>query len=220
METEAETEAVTSAAVTAVKVRDALSQLTVDNKIVINTLTDIAKEHVSDAGTVTRIIDNHLMILKLNGELDKLLPLLETMDSIVRSSGAVYEEKFGKNLCGNFKFVVVHLTRQPELREKLLEMRRAWERDDIFPSHLLDKLDREVKAMDPVWPMSSSDKQPRQMSLTDNGGGGKDFSNQHLFMPFSKSAPNFFFQISSWPGGGGDVPLKRQRWPGGRGGQD
>ena len=84
-------------------------------------------------------------------------------------------------------------------------MRRAWELDNVFPCDLLDKLDKEVKAMDPVWPMSSSDKDPRQRTR-DNGGGGKDLSNQHLFMPFSKSAPfyaNFpnlialFYKISN-----------------------
>ena len=106
------------------------------------------------------------------------------MDSIVRSNGAVYEKLFSKNLIVNFKFILVHLNKKPELRWEMLEMRRAWELDNVFPCDLLDKLDKEVKAMDPVWPMSSTDKEPRQMSLIrDNGGGGKDLSNQHL-LPF------------------------------------
>ena len=111
-----ETKAVTSAEDTAGKIRDALAKLTVNNKIVINTLTDIAMEHVSNAATVNRIIDNELKVVKLKGELDKLLPLLYTMDSIVRSYVAVYEKLFSKNLIVNFKFILVHLNKKPELR--------------------------------------------------------------------------------------------------------
>ena len=55
----------TSAEDTAGKIRDALAKLTVNNKIVINTLTDIAMEHVSNAATVNRIIDNELKVVKL-----------------------------------------------------------------------------------------------------------------------------------------------------------
>lgn len=83
------------------KYRDTLSTLTFNNKIVINTLTEIAKEEVKHAQVVTRVIEERLKRVKP----DSLLPIMYLIDSICKNIGGPYNELFQQNLVSNFSYV-------------------------------------------------------------------------------------------------------------------
>ena len=83
------------------KYRDTLSTLTFNNKIVINTLTEIAKEEVKHAQVVTRVIEERLKKVKPDG----MLPIMYLIDSICKNIGGPYNELFQQNLVSNFSYV-------------------------------------------------------------------------------------------------------------------
>ena len=81
--------------------RETLCTLTFNNKIVINTLTELAKEEVKHAEVVTRVIEDRLKRVKPDG----LLPLMYLIDSICKNIGGPYNELFQQNLVSNFSYV-------------------------------------------------------------------------------------------------------------------
>ena len=83
------------------KYRETLSTLTFNNKIVINTLTEIAKEEVKHAAVVTQVIEERIRKVKA----DQMLPLMYLMDSICKNIGVPYNELFQQNLVSNFSLV-------------------------------------------------------------------------------------------------------------------
>ena len=83
------------------KYRETLSTLTFNNKIVINTLTEIAKEEVKHAAVVTKVIEDRIRKVKA----DQMLPLMYLMDSICKNIGVPYNELFQQNLVSNFSLV-------------------------------------------------------------------------------------------------------------------
>lgn len=83
------------------KYRETLSTLTFNNKIVINTLTEIAKEEVKYAEVVTIVIEDRLKRVKSDG----MLPLMYLIDSICKNIGGPYNELFQQNLVSNFSYV-------------------------------------------------------------------------------------------------------------------
>ena len=83
------------------KYRETLSTLSFNNKIVINTLTEIAKEEVKHAEVVTRVIEERLKKVKPDG----MLPLMYLIDSICKNIGGPYNELFQQNLVSNFSYV-------------------------------------------------------------------------------------------------------------------
>jgi len=83
------------------KYRETLSTLTFNNKIVINTLTEIAKEEIKHAEVVTKVIEDRIRKVKA----DQMLPLMYLMDSICKNIGGPYNELFQQNLVSNFSLV-------------------------------------------------------------------------------------------------------------------
>ena len=83
------------------KYRETLSTLTFNNKIVINTLTEIAKEEIKHAAVVTKVIEDRIRKVKA----DQMLPLMYLMDSICKNIGVPYNELFQQNLVSNFSLV-------------------------------------------------------------------------------------------------------------------
>ena len=81
--------------------RDTLSQLTFNNKIVINTLTDIAKEDVAHGEIICRVIEERLKKVKPDG----MLPIMYLIDSICKNHGSPYKEMFNHNLVSNFAYI-------------------------------------------------------------------------------------------------------------------
>jgi len=84
------------------KYRETLSTLSFNNKIVINTLTEIAKEEVKHAEVVTRVIEERLKKVKPDG----MLPLMYLIDSICKNIGGPYNELFQQNLVSNFTYAL------------------------------------------------------------------------------------------------------------------
>ena len=86
------------------KYRETLCTLTFNNKIVINTLTEIAKEEVQHAEVVTKVIEERLKRVKSDG----MLPIMYLIDSICKNIGGPYNELFQQNLVSNFSYVFQH----------------------------------------------------------------------------------------------------------------
>ena len=99
--------------------RDTLSQLTFNNKIVINTLTDIAKEDVAHGEIICRVIEERLKKVKPDG----MLPIMYLIDSICKNIGPPYVELFQQNLVSNFSYVFQHVN------EKVIIHYKSWYKD-------------------------------------------------------------------------------------------
>ena len=100
---------------TADRYRETLAQLTFNNKIVINTLTDIAKEDASHAEIVTRVIEERLKKVKP----DQMLPIMYLIDSICKNIGTPYVDLFQQNLVSNFSYVFQHVNEKVNMHLKL-----------------------------------------------------------------------------------------------------
>ena len=80
------------------KYSSTLRELTFNNKIVINALTDIAKEDVEHATVVTKVIEDRLKKVKP----DQMLPIMYLIDSIIKNIRGPYIELFQQNLVSTF----------------------------------------------------------------------------------------------------------------------
>ena len=83
------------------KYSSTLRELTFNNKIVINALTDIAKEDVEHATVVTKVIEDRLKKVKP----DQMLPIMYLIDSIIKNIRGPYIELFQQNLVSTFSYV-------------------------------------------------------------------------------------------------------------------
>jgi len=98
--------------------RETLCTLTFNNKIVINTLTEIAKENFKYASVVVGVIEERLRKVRVGHilykclfkqiiqvESDKMLPIMYLIDSICKNHGGSYKELFQQNLVSNFAYI-------------------------------------------------------------------------------------------------------------------
>ena len=81
--------------------KETLASLTINNKIVINTLTEIAKENDTYANVVVGVIEERLRKVRP----EQMLPLMYLIDSICKNHGGPYKELFQQNLVSNFAFI-------------------------------------------------------------------------------------------------------------------
>ena len=81
--------------------KETLATLTFNNKIVINTLTEIAKENIKFASVVVAVIEERLRRVPP----DQMLPLMYLIDSICKNHGGPYKELFQQNLVSNFAYI-------------------------------------------------------------------------------------------------------------------
>jgi len=81
--------------------KETLTTLTFNNKIVINTLTEIAKENTKFASVVVSVIEERLRKVPP----DQMLPLMYLIDSICKNHGGPYKELFQQNLVSNFAYI-------------------------------------------------------------------------------------------------------------------
>merc|ERR1711976_905877 len=122
------------------KYRETLCTLTFNNKIVINTLTAIAKEEVQHAEVVTKVIEERLKRVKSDG----MLPIMYLIDSICKNIGGPYNELFQQNLVSNFSYVFQACNEK--VRALLYKLRATWgDRYHVFTDHKLHQLDLKVK---------------------------------------------------------------------------
>jgi len=135
------------------KYRETLSTLSFNNKIVINTLTEIAKEEVKHAEVVTRVIEERLKKVKPDG----MLPLMYLIDSICKNIGGPYNELFQQNLVSNFSYVFQAVNEKSlvagsklkpaQVRMALYKLRLTWgERYHVFTDYKLYQLDTKVRS--------------------------------------------------------------------------
>ena len=105
------------------KYRETLVTLTFNNKIVINTLTEIAKEDTKYATVIVSTIEERLRKVsggggggsgggKVSGletfvqvPSEQMLPLMYLIDSICKNHGSPYKELFQQGLVSNFAFI-------------------------------------------------------------------------------------------------------------------
>jgi len=98
------------------KYRETLVTLTFNNKIVINTLTEIAKEDTKYANVIVDCIEARLRKVPA----DQMLPLMYLIDSICKNHGSPYKEMFNHNLVSNFSYIFQQVSEKVILKRQLL----------------------------------------------------------------------------------------------------
>jgi pre-mRNA cleavage complex 2 protein Pcf11 len=99
------------------KYKETLVTLTFNNKIVINTLTEIAKEDTKYASVIVATIEERLR----KAASDQLLPLMYLIDSICKNHGSPYKELFQHGLVSNFAFIFQQVSEKVKLPSSLLK---------------------------------------------------------------------------------------------------
>jgi len=128
--------------------KETLATLTINNKIVINTLTEIAKENDTYANVVVGVIEERLRKVRP----EQMLPLMYLIDSICKNHGGPYKELFQQNLVSNFAFIFQQANEK--VRSLLYKLRLTWgDRYQVFTDQKLYQLDKKIKTFDPAWPV-------------------------------------------------------------------
>ncbi|KAL8690039.1 MAG: hypothetical protein Q9218_004424 [Villophora microphyllina] len=100
--------------------KEHLSDLVINNKHEINTLTTIANECISEAPGIVRVIENHIR----NVTPERKLPALYVLDSVAKNVGGAYTQLLGRNLFQTF--MGAYSLVSPQIRRKLDEMVKTW----------------------------------------------------------------------------------------------
>jgi len=140
--------------------KETLTTLTFNNKIVINTLTEIAKENTKFASVVVSVIEERLRKVPP----DQMLPLMYLIDSICKNHGGPYKELFQQNLVSNFAYIFQQVnekaltkkdkTKSTQVRYALHKLRLTWgDRYQVFTDQKLYQLDKKIQTIDPAWPV-------------------------------------------------------------------
>jgi len=102
------------------KYRETLVTLTFNDKIRINTLTEIAKEDQKYANVIVDCIEARLRKVPA----DQMLPLMYLIDSICKNHGSPYKEMFNHNLVSNFAYIFQQVSEK--VRSNLYKLRITW----------------------------------------------------------------------------------------------
>jgi len=148
--------------------RETLATLTFNNKIVINTLTEIAKENIKYASVVVGVIEERLRKVQS----DQMLPLMYLIDSICKNHGGPYKELFQQNLVSNFAYIFQQVneksltkkdkTKATQVRGLLYKLRLTWgDRYQVFTDQKLYQLDKKIRTIDPAWPVTVPKERPQ-----------------------------------------------------------
>jgi hypothetical protein len=143
------------------KYRETLVTLTFNNKIVINTLTEIAKEDTKYANVIVDCIEARLRKVPA----DQMLPLMYLIDSICKNHGSPYKEMFNTNLVSNFAHIFQQVSEKAktpkeiakaaQVRSLLYKLRLTWGGSyQVFTPTVLHQLDVKIKKIDPAWPVT------------------------------------------------------------------
>jgi len=131
------------------KYRETLVTLTFNDKIRINTLTEIAKEDQKYANVIVDCIEARLRKVPA----DQMLPLMYLIDSICKNHGSPYKEMFNHNLVSNFAFIFQQVSEK--VRSLLYKLRLTWGGSyQVFTPTVLHQLDVKIKKIDPAWPVT------------------------------------------------------------------
>jgi len=142
--------------------RETLSKLTFNNKLVINTLTEIANENKAFARDIVGEIEKRIHQVTA----DQMLPLMYLTDSICKNHGSPYKELFQEKLVANFSYIFMHVSEK--VRSSLYKLRSTWgDKYQVFSDVMLCELDKKVKKIDPAWPVSEP-KGPAQTGSSRN----------------------------------------------------
>jgi len=134
---------------------ETLAELTFNNKIMINHLTEIAKENTRFASVVVAVIEERLRKV----DSDKMLPLMYLIDSICKNHGGPYKELFQQNLVSNFAYIFLAVNEK--VRGLLYKLRQTWgDRYQVFTDKKLFQLDQKIKTIDPAWPVTVPKERP------------------------------------------------------------
>ncbi|CAG9762223.1 unnamed protein product [Ceutorhynchus assimilis] len=124
-----------------------LADLTFNSKPLINVLTMLAEENLSNAKTIVEAIEEQLA--KVNT--DVKLPILYLIDCIVKNVGDTYKGLFSHNIvatfCNVFKVV------DEKTRLEMFKLRQTW--NDVFPQMKLYAIDVQIRQIDPAWPVTA-----------------------------------------------------------------
>merc|ERR1711910_193580 len=137
------------------KYRETLVTLTFNNKIVINTLTEIAKEDTKYANVIVDCIEARLRKVPA----DQMLPLMYLIDSICKNHGSPYKEMFNHNLVSNFAYIFQQVSEK--VRSLLYKLRLTWGGSyQVFTPTVLHQLDLRIQKIDHAWPVTAPKPAP------------------------------------------------------------
>merc|ERR1712141_708849 len=134
---------------------ETLVTLTINNKIVINTLTEIAKEDTKYANVIVDCIEARLRKVPA----DQMLPLMYLIDSICKNHGSPYKEMFNHNLVSNFAYIFQQVSEK--VRSLLYKLRLTWGGSyQVFTPTVLHQLDLRIQKIDHAWPVTAPKPAP------------------------------------------------------------
>ncbi|KAJ6639372.1 NOF-FB transposable element, partial [Pseudolycoriella hygida] len=130
--------------------RQALTNLTVNDKKVIQVITNLAVKNRNAAEKIVNIFDE----VDVNGLLKLYL-----LDSIVKTLSETYTFIFGRKLPEKFR--QTFLVSDGETKHRMFKMRKTW--DGVFPNSILFELDCLINKIDKNWP--SGDEVIQQIDI-------------------------------------------------------
>jgi len=127
--------------------RQALNELTNNNKMQINLLTILAEDYAQYSADIVGVIVEQIERVPTSQK----LAVMYVADSIVKNVEKVgnYKELFGRVIVQ--AFVHVFESGDERARSSLYKLRQTW--SVIFPRARLYQIDMKVNAIDPAWPV-------------------------------------------------------------------
>ncbi|CAF0799679.1 unnamed protein product [Didymodactylos carnosus] len=127
--------------------KHALDDLKQNSKPLITNLTKLAETKIKNAPYIVRAIEERIIEAPFNQK----LPALYVLDSIVKNLlSSEYIELFQTRL--PFVFANVFTKTDEQTRAAMYKLRKTW--TPFFSSSTLNQLDREIKKIDPAWPIT------------------------------------------------------------------
>jgi len=179
------------------KYKETLVTLTFNNKIVINTLTEIAKEDTKYASVIVATIEERLRKVTA----DQMLPIMYLIDSICKNHGSPYKELFQHGLVSNFAFIFQQVSEKAvtpkekqlatQVRALLYKLRLTWGGSyQVFTDAKLHQLDLRIKKIDPAWPVAQSNPARQPLPVERSSSGTKIHVNPNFVgKPVEKAVP-------------------------------
>eukprot|EP00088_Acartia_fossae_P040312 TRINITY_DN4198_c0_g1_i9.p1 TRINITY_DN4198_c0_g1~~TRINITY_DN4198_c0_g1_i9.p1 ORF type:complete len:205 (-),score=28.41 TRINITY_DN4198_c0_g1_i9:25-639(-) len=124
-----------------------LHKLVGNDKLVINTLTELAHVNKAHARTIVHLIERRIKEV----EKERHLPHIYLIDSICKNHGEPYIELFERNIIPTFCHIFKYA--DEKIRASLYKLRSTWSTSNMFERKLTD-LDRTINSnLDPAWPI-------------------------------------------------------------------
>ncbi|XP_050545811.1 uncharacterized protein LOC126908031 isoform X2 [Daktulosphaira vitifoliae] len=127
---------------------NALADLNINSKPLINMLTMLAEENSAYAPIIVQCIERQLHKVQAESK----LPVLYLIDSIIKNIGQPYIQLFVQNI--EHLFASTFLKVDEKTRTNMFKLRSTW--NEVIPASKLHSVDVAVNALDKNWPVSAA----------------------------------------------------------------